>query len=194
MAQVENIKQILSKSKFPLYEKEWKETDDYQNYLFLNNLFFNKDTSLTERCLAIAAIYGGVQHITIPAIIKHFSKIDNLHNRLIQGDKTLVNEMSRINGINLYVFSRMFCHHSNPGAFFGYSSKVSNALVMINDIDSFYGENLRVNNFEPYEVFDCAMKRFVVHYGLEELNKTQLDILLKKINDIVSEKKEGGAK
>lgn len=179
------IEFIPSLNEAKLFEKEWKETQNYQNYKLLCDIFLKKEaTSFTEKCLSIGAIYGGIGSQSFKTIIETYSNIPQLHERIMQGDHSVVDELQDVGGSNLCILSRMFCHHNNPGAYFGFSKKIFLVMQALVKKEKLTWLKIDKSCYEKYEIFDRAMKNIIVRYELTSLTNTQIDILFESAYDM----------
>ncbi len=83
-----------------------------------------------------------------------------------------------------YVFSVMFCHHSNPDSYFGCTSPVREVLVNLNRLDRFFLNDFTMNDLMDYPYFHNIMTHFVKYYHLESLTHLELDIMLRKASEL----------
>ncbi len=169
-----------------LYKREWRLDGgtDYEHYQNLQVLFANSaDTQATliAQCEEIYRSYDRHHIGNVQQVVDGIAHIKDFYNRVKQGDIGVVMQLRRSGG---YVFSVMFCHHSNPESYFGCTSPVREVLVKLNELDSFYKSDFMADNLTDYPFFHNIMTQFVKYYHLESLTHLELDIMLRKASEL----------
>lgn len=169
-----------------LYKREWrlKGGQDFNHYQRLKVLFenpANTQDALIAQCEEIYRSYDCYHIGNVQQTVDRIAQIQNFNNRVKQGDIGVVMQLQPSSG---YVFSVMFCHHSNPEGYFGCTSPVREVLVKLNELDSFYKSDFEASDLTDYPYFHNIMTHFVKYYHLESLTHLELDIMLRKANEL----------
>lgn len=195
MEHAKTIKEFIpSVEEALLFKREWIATKtDYASYKELSSAFVNKTLTkeiLSKQCNLIYRTYN--QRAAIKKRLlsaEYLMSIDNLEGRLLGGDLSLPDEIVRGNSGNQFVFAVMFCHHSNPSAFYGCTGNSIHTIIELNKHDRFWNMELHEMELKKYALFHSVMDSFVNYYHLEKLSHIELDIMLRGISRII-EKKE----
>jgi hypothetical protein len=169
-----------------LYKREWRLQggQDFDHYQRLKVLFENPaDTQdvLIAQCEEIYRSYDPRNIGRVQQAIDGIAHIQDFINRARQGDIDIVMQLRPFGG---YVFSVMFCHHSNTESYFGCTSPVRETLVNLNKFDCFYPGGFTETALTDYLCFHNIMTQFVKYYHLESLTHLELDIMLRKASEL----------
>lgn len=179
-----------------LYKRKWMQSGgrDYATYIDLLRTFKEPPVSidvLTRQCELIYKAYNqraAIERRSISA--NYLLTIDNLTERLSDGDLSLPDNIINGNIGDQFVFAVMFCHHSNPNVYFGCSDIIMNIIVALNKFDHFWNQELNNVVLRKYTIFHSVMNAFVRYYHLECLSHLELDILLRKASEKIMEEKQ----
>lgn len=168
------------------YYREWRNGNepDRENYQVIAPLFTTTPTDRAAQCNRLRISYHCLRQTSDADAVSHLGTILDLEKRLADGDPAVVNEVAQMNGINEYVFATMFCHHSNPTAYYGYSRPVGKCLMRLNILDGFCNITIDDANLRNYFSFVDIMQSLVAFYHLDGLTKQEIDIMLKKANQL----------
>jgi predicted methyltransferase len=101
----------------------------------------------------------------------------NIDERLRDYDKTLVNELAKVEikgkTKNFYSFATKYCSHHNPTQYPIYDSYVHKILTFFQNQDDFYGSKLP--DFKVFDDFRNVLLQFRDFYILTEFDLLQLD-------------------
>ncbi len=178
---------IPSVEQAKLYTREWRNGNgaDRQHYLNLETLFsVHPAADRLSQCHELHAAYKCLMLVNHADAANHLATIPNLELRLKNGDPALVKEVSSINGQYQYVFATMFCHHSNPIAYYGFSNPIGEYLKRLNALDGFYGGAINDNALRNYSEYVEIMHSLEKFYHLECLSKLEIDIMLRKASEL----------
>ena len=183
---------IPSVKEVKYYVDKWKNPNNKEFYYYkcLEQVFAKKahtKINLFNKCAMLNIAYKCCSYVDYEIIVSQLMKKlnDNNQKKLQSGDRTIVDDLRTImtekNGSkDLYVFSIMFCHHSKPQFFYGFSRPICRTLVVLNKKESFYNIE-KWQDFWDYGFFCKVMEAFSKKYGLKDINKTNLDIMLKGV-------------
>lgn len=169
-----------------LYKREWRlQGGQYFNhYQRLKVLFENPaktQDALVAQCEEIYRSYDRRNFGRVQQAINGIADIQDFTSRVNKGDIDVVMQLRPSGG---YVFSVMFCHHSNPEGYFGCTRPVREALVKLNKMDCFYPNDFIEDDLTDYPYFHNIMTHFVEYYHLESLTHLELDIMLRQANGL----------
>lgn len=185
MAHAQNFKDFIpTVAEALLYEREWKRPEriEYQRYNHLTNIFSDTNSTTLQKCELIAKTYTEcLRGVSIQDAAFHIDSIKGFANRMKSGDIALVDEIKRINDTkrNMYVFATMYCNHSNPEKFWGYSKQIGIILMNLNAYDKFCLDKMDWETLRTYSKYTEIMNCFVSYYHLQQLTTTQIDIMLR---------------
>lgn len=169
-----------------LYKREWRLNGgiDYNHYQNLQVLFANPADTQDTLIAQCKEIYRSYDHRNIGRVqqaINGIADIQDFISRVNKGDIDVVMQLRPSGG---YVFSVMFCHHSNPDGYYGCTGPVREVLVKLNELDSFCKSNFVADDLTDYPFFHNTMTHFVRYYHLESLTHLELDIMLREANKL----------
>ena len=150
----------------------------------LDKLFFqlcktNVDLSdILIKCSALNDFYS-TNIFDIHSVAKHIFRIPRIDERLVQGDLSLIDEISHVEvGKDkkehcFYSFASKYCSHHQPFKYAIFDNYVEKVLVYFRKRDHFFefqNEELRY-----YPSFISIVRKFQKYYGLEDYNLKQID-------------------
>lgn len=174
------------------YVDKWTNPNnkEYIRYKCLEQVFAghaHNRTSLFNKCAMLNIAYNCCSNIDYELIVSHLlDKLDESNREKLQtGDSKIVDILRRVktsdnSSKDLYVFTVMFCNHSNSNSFYGFSRPICRTLMVLNRHDSFYEIN-RWQDFWNYDFLCMVMDAFRKKYSLQDISTTQLDIMLKGV-------------
>lgn len=185
-----NAKQILidympTTGEVDKYLHQWDDLENYVNQeKALDKLFFqlcktNVDLSdILIKCSALNDFYS-TNIFDIHSVAKHIFRIPRIDERLVQGDLSLIDEISHVEvGKDkkehcFYSFASKYCSHHQPFKYAIFDNYVEKVLVYFRKRDHFFefqNEELRY-----YPSFISIVRKFQKYYGLEDYNLKQID-------------------
>ena len=113
------------------------------------------------------------------SVARHIVSL-NIDQRLKVADKTLVNELAKVEikskTKNFYSFATKYCSHHNPAEYPIYDSYVEKMLVHFSKKDAF--AKFKKPELKQYQIFLKTILEFRVHYGLDSFSLREIDIYL----------------
>lgn len=167
------------------YLHQWDDLENYVNQeKALDKLFFqlcktNVDLSdILIKCSALNDFYS-TNIFDIHSVAKHIFRIPRIDERLVQGDLSLIDEISHVEvGKDkkehcFYSFASKYCSHHQPFKYAIFDNYVEKVLVYFRKRDHFFefqNEELRY-----YPSFISIVRKFQKYYGMEDYNLKQID-------------------
>ena len=152
---------------FDKYDNEF--IGDFNHELFLDIIFkdYNHSNKVVKDMLVKTIVLDKLYSLNIKYVddlVKHLTQIDNLNERLKNGDTELVNEMKKVNlpngkTINYLSFASKYCRRYNPEQYPIYNSIVKQVLSHYNSNLHFYSDKINWSDYTCYKkVVDAFMK------------------------------------
>ena len=164
------------------YLDKW---DSLESYVLqenaLDKLFFKtypKNTDINDILIKASALndFYSTNIFSIFPVAKHILDL-NIDERLINGDESLVNDISNIiiNGklIHFYSFATKYCSHHFPTIFPIYDSYVEKILLYFKEKDNFAQFNK--SDLKNYKIFKNVLINFKKFYNIDEFNLKDID-------------------
>jgi hypothetical protein len=161
------------------YLREWRDSQDYIKYEQILDAFNNGE--LEDRVRTLNSAYHCTRAVNYNQIIQHLHTITHLDESLANGEN-IVDAVASVGGRNLFCFGTMYCHHSNPQKYFGYSRDIHMCLQRLNKRDMFNAYNIKHDDLRKYDTFASIMRNLIGYYHLENLQIQEIDIMLKFAN------------
>lgn len=184
---------IPSEEEMNYYVKLWRNPQniEYVRFRCLEQEFHKKAmnrTTLFNKCVLLNLSYSCMSYVDYGLIVSHLlEKMDDSNcKKLLSGDREIVDVLRNVNtgktsSKDLYVFATMFCHHSTPQAYYGFSRPIARTLYAINQNRSFADIDRRCKNLWNYDTFCNVMSMFCERFQINNVSKTYLDVMLRGI-------------
>ena len=164
------------------YLKAWDEQENYvlQEHA-LDKLFFEtypNNMDINDILIKAASLndFYSTNIFSIFTVAKHILSLD-IDRRLQDGDASLVDEIADITiggkKKRFYSFASKYCSHHKPTLFPIYDSFVDKVLRYFRKADGFY--SFADEDLKNYPMFIDILNQFQRFYGLENVNKKDLD-------------------
>jgi len=167
------------------YVDIWNHLDNYVNQEHaLDKLFFAKfpNNDLLEdiliKCSTLNDFYS-TNIFDVHSVANHIWKIDDIDNRLKNGDKSLVNEIAHVEvGTDktprfFYSFATKYCSHHQPYLYAIYDTYVEKVLMYFKKRDKF--SSFTLSQLKDYNCYMKVINDFKEFYGLKDVNLKKLD-------------------
>lgn len=174
------------------YVDRWKNPNnkEYIRFKCLEQVFSGRvhnRTTLFNKCVMLNLAYNCCGYVDYELIVSHLlEKLDENNRRKLEiGDKGIVDILRKVktgekSSTDLYVFTVLFCNHTNPNLFYGFSRPICRTLMILNQQDEFYKIN-KWQDFWNYDFLCTVMDAFREKYNLRGISKTHLDTMLRGV-------------
>lgn len=160
----------------------WKELPSYSNQeSALDKLFMvlcPKNDNIEDiliKCSSLNDFYS-TNIFDIHTVAQHILSL-NIDERLVRGDKSLVDEIAHVevNGKDhfFYSFATKYCSHHQPEEYAIYDSYVEQVLISTNKREPF--SNFKRDDLKDYVTYMSVIRAFQQKFGLMNYTIKQLD-------------------
>lgn len=174
-----------STSEVEKYLQKWEMMESYKaQEEALDKLFFHlcpNNVALEDILLKCATLndFYSTNIFDIYSVARHIQQIPNLDERLLQGDRSLVEEISKAKvgrehmPRTFYSFATKYCSHHQPKKYAIYDNYVDKVLMAFKKRDGF--AKFTQKDLKDYPTYHDIILAFQQYYNLTGYDLKQMD-------------------